>query len=64
MSENSPADYVKLVAEHVLDNEPNPRERTAAELLQGIVNTWAQQPGTVRRQAVAVAQSLSPFRRR
>jgi hypothetical protein len=64
VSENSPADYVRLVVDNVLDSNPSSQQRASAELLQEIVDTWKQQPGWVRRQAVAAAQDLSPFRRR
>ena len=59
MSENSPADYVRLVADALLDGTPSPRERAAAELLQCVADSWGQQPGTMRKQAVATARAFS-----
>lgn len=59
VGENSPADFVTIVAANLLAGEPDPEERATAELLQAIVDTWAQQPGTVRKRAVAVASALA-----
>ena len=59
MSENKPVHFVTLVADNLLDSHPSPRDRATAELLQCLVSTWEEQPGTVRKQAVATASALA-----
>ncbi|MGK9463950.1 hypothetical protein ACSLFT_28550 [Streptomyces sp. G6] len=58
MNENSPADFVTLVAGNVLASDPAPQDRATAELLQSLTDTWEQQPDMVRKRAVAVASAL------
>lgn len=59
MSENKSVHFVAMVADNLLDTHPRTRDRAAAELLQCLVSTWEQQPGTVRKQAVATASVLA-----
>ncbi|MDN3244130.1 hypothetical protein [Streptomyces sp. ZSW22] len=58
MNENSPADFVRLVAGNLLAGAPALQERATAELLQSLADSWEQQPATVRKRAVAVASAL------
>jgi hypothetical protein len=59
VSENSPADFVAVVALNLLDSTPTRRERATAELLQHLVETWEQQPAQLRKHAVSVAGAFS-----
>jgi hypothetical protein len=62
VSENSPADYVALVVDHVRASRRGPEAQATAELLEGIVWSWDRQPLSVRTQAVAVARALHDVR--
>lgn len=60
--DQTPAAYVALTADLMIISHPSDRERTVAELLNYVADTWDKHPVSLRDHAMAVARAHSTTR--